>query len=84
MYLKVNSIEKEREWVPNRHIVFATVLKRAFPKLDIDPTDIDADLIVDAIPLFSSYYDRLIDTDILLIYNVIGMHPVLTGGLDKL
>lgn len=73
--LRINSIEKEREWVPNRHMVFARVLKRAFPKLDIDPTDIDVDLTQDAIPTLSSYYDRLIDTDIFLVYNIMNEIP---------
>jgi hypothetical protein len=75
LFLKVNAIEKERGWVPNRHVVFARVLNRAFPKLDIDPINIDADLTGDAISLLSPYYDRLVDTDILLIYNVMNEIP---------
>ena len=73
--LKLNSIEKEREWVPNRHLLFSTVLKRTFPRLEIDPVDIDADLRKDAIPQFSQHYDRLSGTDILLIYNVLNEIP---------
>ena len=75
LFIKLNSIEKERAWVPNRHIVFARVLKNAFPKLDIDPIDIDANLTADAITTLSTYYDRLVETDILLIYNVMNEIP---------
>lgn len=75
LQLKLNSIEKAREWVPNRHIVFARVLKGAFPKINIDPIDIDVDLRGDAIPTFAPYYDRLARTDILLIYNVMNEIP---------
>ena len=74
-YLKLNSIEKERSWVPNRHIVFSRILKSTFPKLNIDPIDIDADLTGDAISVLSAYYDQLIETDILLIYNVMNEIP---------
>jgi hypothetical protein len=75
LQLKLNSVEKAREWVPNRHIVFARVLKGAFPKISVDPVDIDVDLLTDAIPKFAPYYDRLANTDILLIYNVMNEIP---------
>lgn len=73
--LRLNSIEKERMWVSNRHTVFDRVLKESFPKLEVDPIDIDGDLSQDAIPMFSQYYDRLAATDILLIYNVMNEIP---------
>lgn len=77
LYLRLNSIEKESEWTSNRHIVFNRVLKTTFPKLEIDPVDIIVDLRENAIPTFASYYDRLTDTDILLIYNVMNEIPTI-------
>jgi len=65
--LKLNSIEKTREWVPNRHVVLNSVLKEAFSKIETDPVDIDVDLKEDAIIEFAKNYDRLARTDILLI-----------------
>lgn len=75
LFLKLNSIEKEREWNSSQHIVFTRVLKDTFPKVDVDPINIQADLKVDAIPTFASQYDRLANTDILLIYNVLNEIP---------
>jgi hypothetical protein len=71
LFLKLNSIEREREWNSSQHIVFTRVLKDTFPKLDVDPINIETDLKADAIPLFANQYDRLSNTDILLIYNVL-------------
>lgn len=68
--LRLNLVEKIDAWKPNRHTVFDKILKDTFPKLDVFPTDIDADLTKDCIPAFASHYDKLIKTDILLIYNV--------------
>jgi hypothetical protein len=73
--LWLNSIEKTTEWTSNRHVVFNRILKATFPKLDIDPLDINIDLRKDAIPSFAQHYDRLADTDILLIYNVMNEIP---------
>lgn len=75
LYLKLNWVEREREWVPNRQYVFSQVLKESFPKLDIDPTDINIDLKGDVVSILARSYDRLIDTDILLIYNVMNEIP---------
>ena len=68
--LRLNLIEKVDAWKPNRHTVFDKVLKGTFPKLDIIPIDIDADLTSNCIPKFADHYDKLVETDILLIYNV--------------
>ncbi len=68
--LYLNLVEKVEAWKPSRHIVFDKVLKSKFPKLDIFPTDIGADLITDCIPKFADYHDKIATTDILLIYNV--------------
>ena len=74
--LMLNAVEKEREWGPNRNYVFARVLKETFPKLDIGLTDINVDLKKeDAVATLARYYDDLIDTDILLIYNVVNEIP---------
>jgi len=75
LLIKLNSIEKEREWNSSQHIVFTRVLKDTFPKVDVDPINIEADLKVDAIPMFANQYDRLTNTDILLIYNVLNEIP---------
>jgi hypothetical protein len=75
LFLKLNSIEKEREWNSSQHIVFTRVLKDSFSKVDVDPTNIEADLRVDAIPMFANQYNRLTNTDILLIYNVLNEIP---------
>jgi hypothetical protein len=75
LFLKLNSIEKEREWNSSQHIVFTRVLKDTFPKVDVDPINIETDLKVDAIPTFADQYDRLTNTDILLIYNVLNEIP---------
>ena len=75
LHLKLNSIEKESEWNSSQHIVFTRVLKSFFPKVDVDPTNIKADLKEDVIHILANYYDNLICTDILLIYNVINEIP---------
>jgi hypothetical protein len=69
--LRLNLVEKVEAWKPNRHTVFDKVLKGKFPKLDVIPSDIDADLTKDCIPEFAKDYDRLVRTNILLIYNVL-------------
>lgn len=69
--LYLNLIEKEDAWISNRHNVFDKLLKETFPKLEVFPTDIDADLTTDCIPKFADYYDKISKTDILLIYNVL-------------
>lgn len=73
--LTLNSVEKEREWSSSQHVIFTRVLKETFPKVDVDPIDINADLKEDAIPKFVVQYDSLIRTDILLIYNVLNEIP---------
>lgn len=75
LLLKVNSIEKEREWNSSQHLVFTRVLKDNFPKVDVDKIDIRVDLKEDAIPVFANHYDSLIHTDLLLIYNVLNEIP---------
>lgn len=75
LYLKLNWVEREHEWVSNRQYVFSKVLKESFPKLDIDPIDIPIDLRKDVISTLARSYDRLIDTDILLVYNVMNEIP---------
>ncbi len=75
LLLKLNSVEKEREWNSSQHIVFTRVLKDIFPKVDVDKIDVAVDLKEDAIPAFSNQYDRLTNTDILLIYNVLNEIP---------
>ena len=75
LHLKLNSIEKESEWNSSQHIVFTRVLKSYFPKVDVDPTNIEADLKEDAIHILANKYDNLEGTDILLIYNVINEIP---------
>lgn len=68
--LHLNLVEKIDDWKPNRHIVFSRLLKGTFPKLDVIPTDIDADLSSDCIPKFAYHYDKIVESDIVLIYNV--------------
>ncbi len=68
--LCLNLIEKVDAWKPTRHTVFDKVLKGTFPKLDVIPTDVDADLIADCVPRFADHYDKIANTDILLVYNV--------------
>jgi len=69
--LRLNAIEKESQWNSSQHIVFNRVLKDFFHKVDVNPTNIESDLTENAIPAFADKYDKLIDTDILLIYNVL-------------
>jgi hypothetical protein len=69
--LQLNLIEKESAWKPNRHTVFEKLLKGTFPKLDIIPWDIDIDLTKDSISKLANDYDKIRETDILLIYNVL-------------
>jgi hypothetical protein len=68
--LRLNLVEKVDAWIPNRHTVFDKVLKGTFPKLDVFPTNIDGDLTKDCLPKFADHYDKIVETDILLIYNV--------------
>lgn len=75
LHLKLNWIDKEREWIQNRQYVFSKVLKESFPKLDIDPVDIIIDMKEDAVSKLAQYYDRLVSTDILLIYNIMNEIP---------
>ena len=51
--LWLNLIEKEGAWVSNRHTVFEKLLKETFMKLEVFPTDIEADLTVDCVPKFA-------------------------------
>ena len=69
--LRLNLIDKEGEWSSSRHTVFEKVLKDTFPKLEIFPTEIDADLTTDCVSKLAGYYDKLAATQILLIYNVL-------------
>ncbi len=73
--LTLNSVEKEREWSSSQHVIFTRVLKETFPKVDVDPIDINADLKEDALPKLVAQYDSLIRTDMLLIYNVLNEIP---------
>jgi hypothetical protein len=75
LLIRMNSIEKEREWNSSQHLVFTRVLKDTFPKVDVDKIDIAVDLKENAITAFANHYDRLINTDILLIYNVLNEIP---------
>jgi hypothetical protein len=76
--LLLNTIDKEREWRPNRNYVFAKVLKESFPKLDISHTDINIDLRkAESVASLARHYDDLIDTDILLIYNLMNEIPII-------
>lgn len=75
LYVNFNAVGREREWRPNRTYVITRVLKESFPKLDVDLTDINADLKDDAVATLARYYDKLIETDILLIYNVMNEIP---------
>jgi hypothetical protein len=76
LYIKLNAVEKEREWGANRLYVIHRVMKESFPKLDVDPEDINADLKKeDTIVKLAQFYDNLIETDILLIYNVMNEIP---------
>ena len=68
--LRLNLIEKVDNWIPNRHTVYDKLLKGTFPKLDIIPTDISADLTKDCITKFANHYNEIVKSDILLIYNV--------------
>lgn len=69
--LRLNLIEKEGAWVSNRNTVFEKILKDTFPKLEVFPIDIHADLTTDCVPKFADFYDNIAKTDILLIYNVL-------------
>lgn len=69
--LRLNLIDKVDDWIPNRHTVFNNLLKGIFRKLDIIPTDINADLTKDCVPIFANNYDAITKSDILLIYNVL-------------
>jgi len=69
-------VDKIDDWKPNRHTVFDKLMKGTFPKLNIIPHDIDADLTKDCIRAFSDYYQILVKTDVLLIYNV--MNEIIT------
>jgi len=75
--LRLNLVERIDAWIPNRHTVFDKLLKGTFRKLDVIPTDIDADLTKDCIPKLANYYDVIAKSDILLIYNV--MNEITTG-----
>ncbi|MGD0779788.1 MAG: hypothetical protein ABR954_03280 [Dehalococcoidales bacterium] len=74
--LRLNLIEKIDNWIPNRHTVYDKLLKGTFPKLEVIPHDITADLTKECIPIFSNHYDTIAKSDILLIYNV--MNEILT------
>ena len=75
LQIKFNAVGREREWGPNRNYVITRVLKESFLKLDVDLTDINIDLRKDSVATLARYYDALIDTDILLIYNVMNEIP---------
>jgi hypothetical protein len=68
--LSLNLIDKVDAWKPNRHTVFDKLMKATFPKMDIIPTDIDIDLAKNSVPKLADNYDKLRETDILFIYNV--------------
>jgi len=69
--LNITAIDKIKEWNDVRRMVFHKLIKDIFPRIEIDPVDIESDLTKDCIGDFSKYYDRFSKTDILLIYNVL-------------
>ncbi len=70
--LKLNIIEKINEWGSTRHIVTGKLLKEKFPKINIQLTEIDADIShADCVKKFAEHHDELVATDIVLIYNVL-------------
>lgn len=69
--LHINSIEKIDEWSPTRQQVLSRFIKNKFPRLNLYPKEIKADITKeDCIQKFAFEHDALIDTDILMIYNV--------------
>ena len=70
--LQLNLVEKVEEWKPTRQIVMARLLKSKFPKMSVFNRDLDLDLAAeDAIQKLAFHHDRLVRTDILLVYNVL-------------
>jgi hypothetical protein len=70
--LRVNCVEKVDAWKSTRQIVFSQWFRRVFPKTDIIPYDVDVDITKpETIRTFANHHERLLATDILLIYNVL-------------
>lgn len=69
--LRLNLVETVVEWQPVRDDVMH-LLQKKFPKVQIYHKDIEADLTEsNCVEKFSHHHDSLIDTDILVIYNVL-------------
>lgn len=69
--LRVNLVDKIEEWEPVRSYVFGRALKGTFPRIDFYKNNILADIKKNCVPKFAEYHDDLINTDIILLYNVL-------------
>jgi hypothetical protein len=74
--IKLLSIDKSEQWVPDRQVVFDRVFKKAFPNTHVTSENVNINLTDKLfIPKLSEKYDTLIKTDILLVYNVLNEIP---------
>jgi len=70
--LRLNLVERVREWQPTRELVFSRLIKDVLPKVDVYHEDIDADLKeANCVQIFAAHHDSLVGTQILFIYNVL-------------
>lgn len=69
-------IEKISEWDEVRSLVIKNMLKSFFPKVIIKEYKIIADLKKPCYTQFASVHERLVNTDILMCYNVLNENEV--------
>ena len=70
--LRVNLIDKVRNWVPVQQHVIGSLLQRAFPRVDIDPVTITVDLTHEhSHEELHKHFERLTTSDLVLVYNTL-------------
>ena len=74
--VRVITIEKVKEWDEIRSLVIKSMLKRFFPKVAIKEYPIVADLTKPCCKEFAGIHEILINTDILMCYNVLNENEV--------
>jgi len=70
--LTLNLVETVREWQPTRELVISGLIKDVMPKVEVFSLPIEADIReTNCIQTFSTHHDSLVNTKLLIIYNVL-------------
>jgi hypothetical protein len=70
--LNINLVEKIQEWKPTRDLVLSGLIRETMPKVDIYQAPIETDIRAsNCVQTFATSHDSLVNTNLLLIYNVL-------------